>query len=113
MKKRYGSLFAVSIISLAISAFSLFLSVMILGPTAEISLFSAIAAILGILGLIGSLRKGKASFGCLITATVVSAGFALISLGYSIAYGDIYIIALIYFCLYAAGAAAAYPKSKL
>ena len=110
MKKRGVLLAVISAVSLVISLFSLYLAIIILGPADEFFIFSALTAVLGILGLISSLGKGKAAFGCLITATVVSVGFTLISLVYSIADGDIFVIALIYFCIYTAGAATAYPK---
>ena len=112
MKKR-GIIFTViSAASLIISLFSLYLAIIILGSADGFFIFSALTAVLGILGLISSLGKGKAAFACHITATVVSVGFTLITLVCSIAYGDIFVIALIYFCLYTAGAAFAFPHKK-
>lgn len=100
-----------SIISFVFSVVSLYFSIIILGSSDEFLVFSALTAVLGILGLISFLGSENLSLGCLITATVVSAGFALIMLGYSFAYGE-YVIALIYFCLYTAGAAVVLIKNK-
>lgn len=113
MKKRSIIFAVISAVSLVISLLSLYLAIIILGSADEFFIFSALTAVLGILGLISSIGKGKAAFGCHITATVVSAGFTLISLVCSIAYGDIFVISLIYFCLYTAGAAFAFSKKSL
>lgn len=112
MKKRCILFRVISAASPIISVLSLFLAISILGSAAEIFAFSAITAVLSILGLIGSFGRGKAAFGCFVTALVVSAGFTLISLVYSIADGDIFVIALIYFGLYTAGAALAYKEKR-
>lgn len=115
MAKKYKLVLVMSIISFALSLISLYFSIIILGSSDEFSIFSALTAVLGILSLISFLGSGNLSLGCLITATVVSAGFALITLGYSFgysfAYGE-YVIALIYFCLYTAGAAVVLIKNK-
>lgn len=112
MVKKYKLVLVMSIISFVLSAVSLYFAIIILGSSDEFVIFSALTAVLGILSLINFLGSGNLSLGCLITATVVSAGFALITLGYSIVYGDIFVIALIYFCLYAAGAAVVLIKNK-
>lgn len=115
MAKKYRLVLVMSIISFVLSVVSLYFAIIILGSSDEFWVFSALTAVLGILSLISFFGKGKAAFGCLITATVVSAGFTLITLGYSFgysfAYGE-YVIALIYFCLYTAGAAAVLIKNK-
>lgn len=111
MAKKYKLVLFMSIISFVLSVVSLYLAIITLGSADEIFLFSALTAVLGILGLISFLGNGNFSLGCLITATVVSAGFSLITLGYSFAYGE-YVIALIYFCLYTAGAAVVLIKNK-
>ena len=112
MVKKYRLVLVMSIISFALSVVNLYFAIIILGSSDEFSIFSALTAVLGILGLINFLGSGNFSLGCLITATVVSAGFALITLGYSITDGDIFFIALIYFCLYTAGAAVVLIKNK-
>lgn len=112
MVKKHRLVLVMSIISFVLSAVSLYLAIIILGPSDEFFIFSAITAVLGILSLISFLGGGNLSFGCLITSTVVSAVFVLITLGCSIADGDIFVIALIYFCLYTAGAAAVLIKNK-
>lgn len=112
MAKKYRLVLVMSIISFVLSAVSLYLAIIILGSSDEFFIFSALTAVLCILGLINFFGKGKTDFGCLITAAVVSAGFTFITLGYSIADGDIFVIALIYFCLYTAGAAAVLIKNK-
>ena len=111
--KKCSKLFKViSAASLVLSLFSLYLAIIILGPAGNFFVFSALTAVLGILGLIGALGSGNLSFGCLITAMVVSASFTLITLGYSIADGDVFVIALIYFGLYTAGAVLAYREKR-
>ena len=111
MVKKYRLVLIMSIISFALSLISLYFSIISLGSSDEFSIFSALTAVLGILSLISFLGSGNLSLGSIITAMVVSAGFALITLGYSFAYGE-YVIALIYFCLYTAGAAVVLIKNK-